>query len=377
MTEKRILVVCDQPTHPIIGGNRMCMMQYVKVLRDLGASVYFLYVDNHNAGIDDLNATQQYWGDSFFYYDMNSIQYSLLRIMARCKCADNVDMLFPWGLNRYVNALHSKLHFSGLIFNYIWLSKLTFCNIPVKAIFTHDVFSYRNERVKGAEWLSFPVSQEAKAIRRCENILSIQDIESSYYSILSPSSNVVTVYSSFEYVEQPIVDNKAILFFSGAGSLNVNAINDFIKNVFPLLLQKDSDIKLYIGGKICDCLDVSKLSENIELKGLYDNPSDFYQLGNIVINPVSEGSGLKIKTFESIAHGKVTVVDKHSATGIYSPESAPLYITRNAEEYCEWILTFLSDKTKIEAVKQQCKQYITSLNEYISGQYQKMFLKEE
>lgn len=374
MTMKKILVVCDQPTHPIVGGNRMCMMQYVKVLRDLGASVFFLYVDNYNAGIDDMEATKQYWGKNFFYYKMNDIQYALLRMSARCKCDQDIDMLFPWGLNRYVNKLHARLHFDGAIFNYIWLSKLAFCRIPVKALFTHDVFSYRNERVKGAEWLSFPVSQEAKAIRRCENILSIQDIESSYYSFLSPSSNIVTVYSSFEFVEQQIVDNKVILFFSGAGSLNVNGINNFIKNVFPLLLQKDPDIKLYIGGKICECLEVNKLSQNIELKGLYDNPSDFYQLGNIVINPVSEGSGLKIKTFESIAHGKITVVDKHSATGIFSPESAPLYIAKNAEQYCEWILTFLTDRTRTEAIQRQCKQYIMSLNEYISSQYQKMFL---
>ena len=53
-----------------------------------------------------------------------------------------------------------------------------------------------------------------------------------------------------------------------------------IKNQFNLL----------IGGKICEILKKKTLASNIILCGVYDNPNTFYQQGDIVINPVFNGS---------------------------------------------------------------------------------------
>ena len=50
--KKNILIVSDQATHPVIGGNRMCIMQYAEILRKLNFCVYFLYIENL---LDELN----------------------------------------------------------------------------------------------------------------------------------------------------------------------------------------------------------------------------------------------------------------------------------------------------------------------------------
>ncbi|MCM1501093.1 MAG: glycosyltransferase [Bacteroidales bacterium] len=374
---KKILVAADMTTHPCIGGNNQCVMQYVKCLKQLGFDVYYLLIGTHGQSKESVDETLAYWGDHIFYYKTPKWQFFLQRIykrLVRKAYPNNIDFYYPCGLNSYVNDLHSKYDFTGLIVNYIWESRLAFCNIPIRAIYTHDVFAFRDERMcAGSDWHHYSVEEEAKAIRRFPHVLAIQDVERDYFKFLAPKSKVLSVYSGFTFVDQPVCGNKNILFFSGRGKLNIEAITKFINEVFPLVLERDSDIHLLLGGQICSCFTREELHPNIELKGSYESPDDFYGLGDIVINPVFEGSGLKIKTFEAIAHGKVTIVDPHSAVGIYKLEKSPLLIAAEPQDYVDEIKKHICSHKPLEYNKAKCKEYIEDLNKYISSKYFEIF----
>lgn len=374
---KRMLVAADIATHPCIAGNTQCIMQYVEQLRALGVEVYYLLIGSQELSQENIEMTKKYWGNYFFYYPLPLWQQYLMKIYKRLikqSYPDNVDFYVPFGLINYVNSLYQKYDFCGLIVNYIWQSRLADCCIPIKALYTHDIFAYRDERLEaGKYWHHHSVAQEAKAIRRFQYVLAIQDVERDYFKILSPHSDVRSLYSSFTFVSQNIKNNNIILFFSGNGPFNIIGIKHFIKDVFPLLLKKNPKIQLYIGGNICSVMSPEELHPNIRLKGCYNNPSDFYQLGDIVINPVYEGTGLKIKTFESIAHGKVTIVDPHSSIGIYKSLNAPLIVASSPEVYVEKIMKYLGNDNLILSNKLHCQEYIKSLNKYISSQYSEIF----
>lgn len=373
---KRILVAADVHTHPVRGGNQQCIMQYVDVLRKLGCEVFFLYIDLYEGYLlqDD---TQRYWGNHLFYYRTPSWQIICQKIRRRiehCYYFQHLDVYYPHGLTQFVNKLHAKYHFDGLIVNYIWNSRLAECKIPIKAIYTHDVFTNRNEKLgKKDVWYSFPKDEETKGISRFANVLSIQDEESGWYREIAPHSNVRTVYSSFDFVEQSITANKNILFFSGGSQLNQEGIKRFVRDVWPLLKKRDSEIKLLLGGAICGEFRQEQLPQDIILMGRYDNPDDFYALGDICINPVYNGSGLKIKTFEAIAHGKVTIVHPHSALGVYHPDNIPLYRATEPQEYINAIFEYIGDKSKLVRRQMECKEYIAELNDYILLQYKEVF----
>lgn len=375
---KKILIVSDQPTHPVIGGNRSCIMQYVEVLKQLGYDPWFLFIDNHVALKEDKDETSRYWGHRFLYYETSRFQ-ELVRKIDKCCVhrsanSEGVDFYFPWGLNRFVNKQNKKINFHGMIVNYIWLSKLAFCDISVKALFTHDVFTYRNEKETGGYcWMSFSEREEAKAIRRFDDILSIQDNESVYYSYLAPRKRIHTVYSSFEFVDQPLTRNKNILFFSGSGAINIRAIKRFINEVMPLIIDKDPEIRLLIGGGICFVLKEEKLPPYVELKGRFENPNDFYLLGDVAVNPVSEGTGLKIKTMEAIAYGKYTVVSPHSAEGVFRSQDIPVRIATTNIDFRDQILAGFEKVDMIIEVKKECFDYIKSLNSHIACQFSEIF----
>lgn len=374
---KRILVAADIHTHPVMGGNQQCIMQYVKVLRELGYEVYFLYIDLYEGKFFN-QETKAYWGDHLFYYSTPKWQTILQKVRRRlehCYYSPHLDVYYPQGLTKYVNRLHDKYHFHSLIVNYIWNSKLSECNIPVKCIYTHDVFSNRNEKlgVKDA-WYSYPQSEEARGIARFDHVLSIQEEESEWFRKIAPASEIHTVYSSFDFVEQPITGNKNILFFSGGGLLNKSGIDRFISEVMPMLIKHDDDIQLLLGGGICNCYKQDELDSHIILKGRYENPDDFYALGDICINPVFNGSGLKIKTIEAIAHGKVTIVDPHSALGVYNNGGIPLYRAMTSSDYLMIINKYLRNKKLLQENRQNCKRYIANYNDYILDKYRSIFL---
>lgn len=378
---KRILVAADMTTHPCVGGNNQCVMQYVSTLKNLGFDVYYLLIGVEGLSEETIQATKEYWGDHLFLYKTPKSQVFIQKVIRRIlrkTYPPCIDFYSPLGIVKYVNTLQNKYNFSGLIVNYIWQSKLAECDIPVKALYTHDVFSYRDERMKaGANWHNYPVSIEAKGIRRFKNVLAIQDVERDFFKYLSPRSNVVSVYTGFEFIDQPIVKNKNILFFSGGGDLNLSGIRRFLDKVWPLFHETDSEIKLLIGGNICKSLDEESIPEGVALMGRYDDVSDFYAQGNIVINPVFEGSGLKIKTFEAVAHGKTTIVDPHSMIGIFDRENNPLLVAQTPDDYVRIILSRLDNPELLEKDKQVATAYIKRLNHYISNQYSNIFNTQE
>ncbi len=378
---KKILIVSDILTHPVTGGNRACILQNADLLRSMGFDVYFLYLCNYDEPESAIESTREYWGNRFFVYRLRGLQRFYRKVMGRIhrKSFNRIDFFFPWGLNKFVESLHKQFDFHGLLVNYVWMSKLSETSIPRKALYTHDVFSYRAQRVAvpNYSWKTFPVSEEAKGIRRFEHILAIQSNEACFFRYLAPHCNVYASYSPVKSCLQPLALNKNILFFSGAGDLNVNGLDWFINRVLPIIVQSDSNIRLLVGGGICSAIKSRYSNPNIELIGRVDNPEEFYSKGDIAINSVYQGTGLKIKTLEGVAFGKFVVTSTHSAEGLYAPAQLPVNITDNPREFAQAILSAINNEPLLQKNKTLCHNYIDNYNSYIKSIYSKVFVDED
>jgi glycosyltransferase involved in cell wall biosynthesis len=223
---------------------------------------------------------------------------------------------------KYFNGHCVNNHFDVVIVNYVFFSKafLAFDNTVKKIIYTHDIFSNRFQKT-GNNWFSTKVLQEAKALNRSDVIWSIQEQESVFFRSIS-DKKVVTTFCNFTIQDTEISGSRNILFLAGSNDHNVEAINFFIGNVLPLLVNEIVDIQLLVGGRICEKLEYAKCLQNVTLLGDVDDLHAFYSLGDIFINPTFNGTGLKIKTFEAMSFGKVVVTHQHNVLGIYKQEIA-------------------------------------------------------
>lgn len=374
--KKKILIVSDTPTHPVIGGNRMCILQNAHLLKEIGFEVFFLLYDFYGVMDSEKEDCRSFWGDHFFYFTPSEVYKSIHKIASKLVPSLNrkVDFFCSDSLVSFINKLHLRENFEGLLVNYIWLSKLYKTNIPKKALYTHDVFSNRADRITANyKWMSFPESEEGNALRRFDHILAIQSHEAIFFSYLAPKSHVISIFSPIPFTHQPLSNNHNVLYFSGGGELNNAGLQWYLENIHHRVAQQIPDYKLLIGGSICRSLDPSDLPKNVELKGIFANPSDFYIQGDIAINPVRGGTGLKIKTLEAIAHGKYTVVHPHSAEGLYEGRPIPLDIASEPGEFASSIISTFADRQRLLNRSNSCQEYITSLEFYIRNSYRVIF----
>lgn len=370
---KKILIVSTMPTHPTDAGNRAAIMAQVHILQEMGHDVHFLFASMELSHSIDYTALKTYWGEKLHIFKMNKI-LKIRRVLTdfcRRKFNHNywkVDDHYPWGLANYVNTLNKKEHFDACIIQYYRLSYLLpSISISKKAIYTHDVFSYKDLRIGKAFYETLNADEEAKAMQRCPTIFAIQKEEATYFQILSPRSKIYTVYNPFQIHQPQFSNNKTLLYLASRMEFNVTGIQFFLDNVWPELNKEIPDIKLIIGGSVCEKIQVRY--DNITLLGKVDNLNDFYKLADIVINPVYQGTGLKIKTFEALSYGKATIVHPHSMTGIFKPEKAPLLQASSPEEWIKTISDLIHNPHQIKELTHQSIHYIESMNQYIQAQY--------
>lgn len=383
----KILIISSIPTHPTTAGNCNFIKKYCTLLKQMGYDIYFLYVvyyavtkqgrKNTEIVIEEM---KKYWNDHCFVYRASLFDRFIEEIRKKYRVfrGDNYrscDEHYLGGFHKYVNTLHRIHNFDACIINYYWFSKL-FTKISIKrqAIITHDSFTYYNLRTGAKSALNLKPNEEAKALQRCPFIFAMQDEERIFFQRLAPQSKVLVSYCNYDFIELPKVDNHNIVMLSAAFYWNINGLIWFVEKVFPLILQDYPDCRLKIGGNINTAMLNYKNHRNIDFLGFIEDAADLYKFGDVAINPTYQGTGLKIKTFESIAYNKITMVHPHSTIGIYDKEHAPLFVSDNPNDWIAFLHKVWDNPTYADEIRAKNKNYIYQLNQFIINQF-KTFLQ--
>ena len=268
-----------------------------------------------------------------------------------------------------VNKLDAQYHFDVCIINYYYLSRLfEHIHIPKKAIATHDAIAYKDLKI-GMPTMCITADTEAKAMQRCPHIFALQEQEADYFQILSPNSKVYNLYGKYHYHPQPVMGSQKMVFLSGNNEFNQNGIKWFLKEVFPVIRKSFPSAELLVGGSICKVLPSIGRIEGVTAMGYIENPADFYAKADVAINPVFQGTGLKIKTFEAISFDKVTLVHPHSMAGVFRKDDAPLFASDKPEDWVVYLKKIWGYPDAINAIKQKDKEYLQAMNEFIVSEY--------
>lgn len=111
-------------------------------------------------------------------------------------------------------------------------------------------------------------------------------------------------------------NNKNILFFGNIKyPPNKDAVLYFIKNIFPLLREKDEDVKLIIAGSGSDVID-TKNNPNITKLGFVDSLDKLFSDTSLVVAPIRFGAGVPTKILEALSYGVPVVTTPVGARGI-------------------------------------------------------------
>lgn len=349
MSEK-VLIISPVPLFPTYAGNRKRIVSVCKILMEMGYRVDFFYsgfdenLNEEHEGFFNGEIVNHSIGKGDSLYDEVKIRLMELYNGMRLR-VDNFKRGVLQGkesgkYNQSLFQFHSvrkqkklRQHLNGLngeycavIVNYavqaFYLSM--FGQNVLKIIDTHDKLTdrYRLFFERGdmsSNWYSLSYGDEKRALT-ADVIWAITDEEREFYEAMLDGSKteIKTLghIQKYELVQTRTGSEKTLLLTGSANSLNISGFEWFYHNVWKLI-QKDSDkLRLIIAGSICNALGSFPDEDRIILHGLYEKEDELFSMADLCINPMQDGTGLKIKTVEALAFGKPMLTTSSGAAGL-------------------------------------------------------------
>ena len=310
MLNKNILVLSPTPSHPQDAGNRKRIFALTKYFQELGATIYFVYCPrewDREIPKDAYDGMNQCW-DYFF------VAYPVQPAVHRTDDEYfEIDAWWDVGIEYSVNWIKLSSNIDLVLCNYVFYSKVLelFDESVTKVVDTHDITSNRNyllDRKLGyRDFFYVSPESEKKALDRAHLVLSIKEDESSWFKCLSQTP-VLTIGhlepEPSEIIDREIDYNNIRLGFIGsANPINVKNLESFLDDYLALYSNYTDQFTFVVGGKICNVLD-SRFHDQVEIIGMVDNVSEFYQQIDIIVLPFEFSTGLKIKTVEALSWSK-------------------------------------------------------------------------
>lgn len=235
------------------------------------------------------------------------------------------------------------------------------------AVIMHDFFSARAQQFKTAgasdDFGSLSYDDEIKLLSAADTVVAIQYEEAAAVALGVGPDRVVTAPMAVTVKAKASIGSDNLVFFVGSqAGPNVYGLAWFFDAVWPLILAKNSAIRIKVAGRVGET--VSPIPPNVEILGVVEDLAPYYEEAGVIISPLKTGSGLKIKLVEALAFGKAAVVTPVTLQGIAPLVNDAVCAADEPAEFADNILTLLVDR---QLRKELCGRSLVCAREQFSA----------
>ena len=353
-----ILWFSPTPSHPQNAGNRSRIFSLVKYFQNQGHHITFAYFTQEGDDPQSLEAMKSEWDD--FY---------LIPFVTRSRKKTHGEL---WGIDDWYDptitekicSLLRARTFDVVFCEYIFQSKVLelFPAKCVRVIDAHDRFGGRAELLKrngiAPDFFYTSPEQEAIALNRADLVIAIQEEEAEYYRSITSAEVVVIGHiidtPDWQWSIPSQGDRLRIGYFGSGNSLNCKSVNAFIE-AYAGNLELVAKSKLILAGSICDRVELPIHIQTMVM-GRIDDIADFYRAIDVAVNPMIDGTGLKIKTVEAINFGIPIVSTVSGSDGL--PVNTEYHLMRSPEDIVSWLLK-MTRPQQLSAAAAESERVIT------------------
>lgn len=199
------------------------------------------------------------------------------------------------------------------------------------------------------------LSYERKVAREFDTSLFVSQAEADLFKQLAPESHkkigyfsngVDTDYFSPERdYPNPYPLNEVPLVFTGAMDYwpNVDAVNWFSREIFPAVLEKNSQARFYIVGSN-PTSQVQALAQvsGVCVTGSVPDVRPYIAHAKLSVAPLRVARGIQNKVLEAMSMAKSVLVSPQALEGIDAEPGRELVLAENAEQFIAAISTLMS-----------------------------------
>ncbi len=125
---------------------------------------------------------------------------------------------------------------------------------------------------------------------------------------------------------------------------NIEAVEWFLKNIYPKLKENHPEIVTHLAGKNMPDKFFEHATDSLLISGRVDNSKEFMNDKPIMIVPLLSGGGMRVKIIEGFALGKTIISTTIGAEGIKYENEKNIIIADTPEEFYNAIVKCVSDQ---------------------------------
>jgi glycosyltransferase involved in cell wall biosynthesis len=214
---------------------------------------------------------------------------------------------------------------------------------PTSFVDTHDVLSDKAAKVAAfgvSDGISISAAEEGAMLQRTSAMLAIHRDDAATLARLSPRTPVLVAGVDFAAPDVgPPAERPVILMIAHDNPLNIKGVQDFLRFAWPSVRRMRRDAEFLVVGSVARSIRYP--DERVRFPGVVGDLSAYYRDARVVINPSVGGTGLKVKTVESIAYSRPIVTFPNGAEGIGEPMLELCHVVSDWFEFAEKVIALL------------------------------------
>ncbi len=314
-----ILIFSPTPSPPRNAGSRVRIFNLTKQLQKMGHTIHFVFYAQEAASQKDLEDMKTEWDTFTVIPKTNTWKES--------SSGYPLDAWYQEDISQTINKIVKRFNVDAIIVNYLMQSKLLE-NLPsgiLKIIDAHDIFGERAQYIQkhivnnsnNYTWYSISKEDEKRGLERADIILAIQKREAKYFaSLTSKPIKVINHVEEKRFLNKSYTRLKKIGFIGTGNHPNTTSLNAFLELFLASELSKT--IQIVIAGAASKAIRFEH--ECIVRMERVEKLETFYNTVDLIINPLTFGTGLKIKSVEALSYGVPIISTDIGFDGLQSTE---------------------------------------------------------
>jgi glycosyltransferase involved in cell wall biosynthesis len=368
----RILQITNRIPFPLNDGGNIATWYVADYLKKLGHAVDLAFLNTNKHHEDPQSIAAGY--RNLFYTNINTdITASGLLKSFFSKTAYNIERFRSKEFEVLLTKALQENEYDFIQLEGAYMALY----IPVLRKFSKAKIILRSHNIEHQIWERVAVNTTnpikklfiqhlAKKIKRFEDatlhlfdaIIAITADDEAYYASKQYKGKLTTIQAGFEdtLIENPAKKPNSVCFIGSMQWMpNIEGIEWFLKEVWPLVLNEIPDAKLYIAGKGMNNSFKKWINPGVFLEGFVPNASDFIQNHNVFVVPLRSGGGMRLKVVEAMGMSMPIVSTTIGAEGIHCISNQDILLCDTPTELKNGIVLLLSDKTLANQIAQNAR----------------------
>ena len=172
--------------------------------------------------------------------------------------------------------------------------------------------------------------------------------------------NGVSLKSFSPQGSDAIIKNRILFTGNMDYAPNVDAVQYFVDEIFPLILEKHPESHLVTSGQRPVKAALELVCNRIEVTGFIEDLSLEYAKANVVVSPLRIGAGTQNKVLEALAMNQAVVCSKVGFLGLGLKSGEGILMGETAHEFANHVVSILTSEELRKRLGETGGQHVRS-----------------